>query len=62
MQNQMRLSFREMISPIDDEWAVINDHEQRVKRLEKLLLELKMKFQIEEAKAKARAKNSTDCG
>ncbi len=55
--DQMRLSFREMILPADDEWAVINDHEQRVKRLEKLLIELKMKFQIEEAKAKTKAVN-----
>lgn len=54
METQMRLSFREMISPADDEWAVINDHEQRVRRLEKLLIELKMKFQIEEAKAKTK--------
>ncbi len=39
MENQARLSFREMVWPVDDEWAAINDHEQRLKRLEKILIE-----------------------
>lgn len=43
--DQMRLSFCEMIMPVDDEWAVINDHEQRLKRVERLLLDLKMKLE-----------------
>ena len=60
MESQMRLSFREMILPADDEWAVINDHEQRVKRLEKLLIELKMKFEIEAVKAKTSSMLKTE--
>ena len=45
-----RLTFQEMMEPSDptkDEWAVINNHEQRLNRLEKILKELKERLSLE---------------